>query len=143
MMVKFVINIGIAMIFMLALGCIKHVDRLETFHITGRVIGRDEMPIMGVEIFFRDRGFDYVRSKDFSKGTFKIGETNNEGYFDLSFQYWWGHNKALFKKMPEQKFELIFSKPGFVDRSITYDYKLLTQKDEAVEVEVGKIVLGK
>lgn len=137
-----VINAIITLGLVFSIGCMKHVDRLETFHITGKVVEKkNEMPIEGVEIFFRDRGLDYVRSKDLSKGTFKIGETNKDGCFDLSFQYWWGYKEAFFKERPKQKFDLIFSRFGFKDKHMSYDFELLLKKGEIVDVKVDKIIL--
>ena len=134
--------IGAVIVLLFFSGCIKNVDVLSPFHIYGKVVEKNgENAVEEVEVFFIDTGFDYVRSKDTKKGTYKIGISAKDGYFDLTFKYFWGYKEAFYKAKPNETFDLIFKKKGYEEKIISYDSKKLHRKDTITEVEVGEVSL--
>lgn len=132
----------ISAILIVQFGCAKHIDRVDAFHIIGRVIDKTtERPIEGVQVSFRDTGFDSIRSQDPIKGTIKIGDSKVDGYFDISFQYWWGNEDTFYRKPPKQTFDLIFNKPDYASKHISYDLRVHYRKNEMAEVDVGDVVM--
>ncbi|KAF0145270.1 MAG: hypothetical protein FD156_1101 [Nitrospirae bacterium] len=125
---------------LLLIGCTTHIDYLYQFHIAGTVVGfKNETPTEKVEILFVDTGFIPVKGD--KKIIHKIGLSGEDGNFDLTFDYWWGYKKTFYTTKPKETFDLIFKKEGFEEKIISYDSKALPQKDNVIQVGVGKIYL--
>lgn len=123
-------------------GCIKNVDVITSFNISGRVIESDKgIPVKNTQIVFIDRGFDYVRSRHPDKYSHEIGSSNAEGVFDIVFEYWWGYQYVFSKPKPRKTFDLVFRKEGYKDKNISYDSKILPVENRVIHVEVGTVIL--
>src|SRR5574341_472011 len=139
MAINYLINIAASVVALVFLsGCIKNIDLVTSFHFSGKVVEK-ETPISGVEVFFVDKRFDYVRSKDSQKGTHKLGTSTENGHFDLSFIYLWGYKEVFSKAKPLRTFDLIFKKAGFEEKFISYDSRNLLQKNNIIQIEIGEI----
>jgi hypothetical protein len=127
----------------LLVGCVKHVDKLVPFHFTGAVVNEvSKTPIEDADVIFIDRGFNnYLPADEREKATFIIGKTDANGYFDIKFNFWWGLKEAFYISKPEEIFDLLFIKPEYKDKVISYDLENLPRENNVIQVNVGKITL--
>lgn len=126
----------------LAGGSYKHVDRITTFSIQGRIVDKNtDLPIKDADVFFIDSGYDYNRSK--LKQPIAIGKSDNLGNVDISFEYLWGVNQVPNEPTPVRSFTIEIIKEGYNGKSVNFFERKLSKKNGIINVPIGKFVLTK
>jgi hypothetical protein len=149
-----IVAIVFVMMLIFPIGIGMHIDSTTTFHVHGTILNSNSNAISGVEVFFVDRGFDYVRSKNTAAGTTKLGVSGNNGMLDFTYPYFWGRNEPfllyffdyhlnLSPRKPCKTFDLIFKKDGYIEKTMRYDAKTLTERNNVVEVDIGQVKMDR
>jgi hypothetical protein len=116
----------------------RHADYAITMQFVGRVVNqRTQEPIPGVQVLFVDTSFDSVRRKNPEKSALKVGETGDDGKFDLRLRYLWSVN-VVWLCIPRigKSFKLRFERDGYVPEVRDFNPHELPYEEGVLQVGV-------
>lgn len=121
-------------------GCVKHLDYIESINIRGQVLDRGSSnPIEAVNVILVARSLNNE-----NKPEELITKSDNHGKIFYNFDFFWGENTTILNcNDNERTFKIILLKDLYIPVQLQYNIRGLAEKDGKKIIDINKIYLDK